>query len=100
MSSSDLPAYRAVLLRDDEPTPRVLTLPSDIDVPPNRVRVPSEFVGASSFDVYELVDDRAWPEEATYQLTSSVPRGIDDLPEHERDRDLPTRFDRGEDSLH
>lgn len=76
-----------MLLRDDGEGPRALTLPTDVEVPPNRIRIPSEFAGASAFDVYELVDDRAWPDEATYQLTSTVPRSLDDLPDHERDLD-------------
>ena len=87
MSASDQPTFRAVLFRDDEATPRELTLPSDVDVPPSRIRIPSEFAGASAFDVFELVDDRGWPGEAAYRLTSTVPRSTDDLPEHERDRD-------------
>ncbi|WP_285116308.1 hypothetical protein [Leifsonia sp. fls2-241-R2A-40a] len=62
-----------------------MTLPTDVDVPPSRIRVPSEFAGASAFDVFELVDDRGWPEEATFQLTSTVPRSTDDLPS-DRDR--------------
>jgi hypothetical protein len=95
----DQPTFRAVLLRDDEATPRALTLPSDVDVPPSRIRVPSDFAGASAFDVYELVDDRGWPGEATYRLTSTVPRSIDDLPDHERglpdhDRDRDRDRDR------
>jgi hypothetical protein len=86
VSASDQPTFRAVLFRDDEATPRELTLPSDVDVPPSRIRIPSEFAGASAFDVFELVDDRAWPDEATYRLTSTVPRSTDDLSEHERGR--------------
>jgi hypothetical protein len=78
-------AFRAVLLGDDGVPANTLTLPSDVDVPPNRIRVPSDFAGASAFDVYELVDDRSWPDEATFQLVSTVPRSTDDLPEHERD---------------
>lgn len=62
----------------------MLTLPTEVDVPPNRIRVPSEFAGASAFEVYELVDDRGWPEEATFQLSSTVPRSTDDLPDRER----------------
>jgi hypothetical protein len=82
---SESRTFRAVLLRDDEDTPRVLTLPRDVDVPPSRIRVPSEFAGASAFDVYELADDRGWPEEATFQLQSTVPRSTDDLPARSRD---------------
>ena len=85
MSISGPHAFRAVLVRDNGEPARTLTLPSDVDVPPSRIRVPSDFVGASAFDVYELVDDRSWPEEATFQLVSTVPRSTDDLPEHERD---------------
>lgn len=85
MSASDQPIFRAVLYRDDEATPRELALPSDVDVPPSRIRIPSEFAGASAFDVFELIDDRDWPGQATYRLTSTVPRSTDDLPEHERD---------------
>lgn len=84
MPASELPVFRAVLYRDDEATPRELTLPSDVAVPPSRIRIPSEFAGASAFDVFELVDDSAWPGEATYRLTSTVPRSTDDLPEHQR----------------
>jgi hypothetical protein len=70
-------------LRDDGRLPRTLTLPTEVDVPPNRIRVPADFAGASAFEVFELVDDRAWPEEATYRLTSTIPRSTEDLPEHE-----------------
>ena len=85
MSISGPHAFRAVLLRANGELVRTLTLPSDVDVPPSRIRVPSEFAGASAFDVFELVDDRAWPDEATFQLVSTVPRSTDDLPDHERD---------------
>lgn len=71
--------FRAMLLRDGKP-PRALTLPSRLDVPPNRVRIPAEFEGASAFDVFELADDRGWPMEATYQLVATVPRSTEDVP--------------------
>lgn len=84
MPASELPVFRAVLYRDDEAIPRELTLPSDVAVPPSRIRIPSEFAGASAFDVFELVDESGWPGEARYRLISTVPRSTDDLPEHER----------------
>ena len=87
MPYSESRTFRAVLLRDDEDAPQVLTLPRDVDVPPSRIRVPSDFAGASAFDVFELADDRGWPEEATFQFLSTVPRSTEDLPSHERGRD-------------
>ncbi|WP_431218253.1 hypothetical protein [Leifsonia xyli] len=68
-----------MLLSDGRP-PRLLRLPSEMDVPPNRIRVPADFVGASAFEVFELADDRGWPAEATYQLVATIPRSTEDLP--------------------
>lgn len=70
-----------MLLRHDGGAPRTLVLPTEVDVPPSRIRVPAEFAGASAFEVFELADDRAWPLEATYQLGSTIPRSTDDLPD-------------------
>ena len=85
--------FRAVLLRGDTEPPRVIALPTEADAPPNRIRVPSDFAGASAFEVYELADDRAWPEEATYRMTSSIPRSTDDFPSLGRSE---SDFDSGE----
>lgn|GEM_PF-619165 len=91
-------SFRAMLLRDGKP-PRGLTLPSRLDVPPNRIRIPAEFAGASAFDVFELADDRAWPAEATYQLVATIPRSTEDLPPATRaDWDL-TDLDSDEEPL-
>ena len=80
VSNSEAWTFTAVLLRDDGAPPRALTLPSEVDIPPNRIRVPADFEGASAFDVFELSDDRGWPAEATYRLVATVPRSTDDLP--------------------
>ncbi|MDR6970935.1 hypothetical protein [Leifsonia shinshuensis] len=79
MSDFQARTFRAVLLRDDGQVPRVLTLPTEVDVPPNRIRVPADFAGASAFEVFELADERRWPEEATYRLVSTIPRSTEDV---------------------
>lgn len=78
--------FRAVLLRHDGDAPHTLTLPSEVDRPPSRIRVPSDTSGVPTFEVYELVDDRGWPTEATFRLVATVPRSTDDVPPHERSR--------------
>lgn len=77
-------SFRAILLRHDGDPPLTLTLPSEVDRPPSRIRVPSDIGGVPTFEVYELVDDRGWPSEATFRLISTVPRSTDDLPSDER----------------
>ena len=81
MSNPGGRTFRAVLLRHDGGSPRTLLVPAGVDVPPSRIRVPAEFVGASAFEVFELADDRGWPLEATYQLGSTIPRSTEDLPD-------------------
>ena len=80
MSNSRARTFRAVLLREDGRPPRAVTLPTEVNVPPSRVRIPAEYVGASAFEVYELADDRGWPAEATYRLVATIPRSTADLP--------------------
>ncbi|WP_374010229.1 hypothetical protein [Leifsonia sp. LS-T14] len=84
MSTSEPRTFRAVLLRDDGQRPRSVRLPTEVDVPPSRIRIPAEFAGASAFEVYELADDRGWPAEATYQLGATIPRSTADIPDGER----------------
>ncbi|MGH1551105.1 hypothetical protein ACRAWB_18785 [Leifsonia poae] len=98
MPESTPATFRAMLLRDGKP-PRVLTLPSRLDVPPNRVRIPAEFAGASAFDVFELADDRAWPAEATYQLVATIPRSTEDVPPETRAEWDVTDLDSDEEPL-
>lgn len=84
VSTSEPWTFRAVLLRDDGQPPRSVTLPTEVDVPPSRIRIPAQFEGASAFDVYELADDRGWPAEATYQLVATIPRSTADIPHGDR----------------
>lgn len=84
MSAYGFGIFRAVLLRDPATPPQTLSLPSEVDVPPSRLRVPCEFEGASAFEVFELADDRSWPEEAVFQLVATVPRSTDELQPGER----------------
>ncbi|MGO4534050.1 hypothetical protein [Leifsonia sp. 2MCAF36] len=80
MSTSGSRTFRAVLLRENGQPPHALTLPTEVDVPPSRIRIPADFAGASAFEVFELADDRGWPDEATYQLVATIPRSTADLP--------------------
>jgi hypothetical protein len=80
VSDSAARTFRAILVRDDGGPPRAVTLPTEVNVPPSRVRIPAEYVGASAFEVFELADDRSWPTEATYRLVATIPRSTADLP--------------------
>jgi hypothetical protein len=83
VSNSRARTFRAVLVRDDGRPPRAVTLPTEVNVPPSRVRIPAEYVGASAFEVFELDDDGGWPAEATYRLVGTIPRSTADLPSRE-----------------
>ncbi|WP_374008508.1 hypothetical protein [Leifsonia sp. LS-T14] len=72
-------AFLAVLL-DDQQTGRdwVIALPACEDFPPLRIHLPTDFEGAAAYDVYELIDQDEWPEQAVYLHRSIIPRTTPD----------------------
>ncbi|MFJ3395300.1 hypothetical protein [Leifsonia aquatica] len=72
------PVFRAVLLHDEDARDRAVLLPAAADRPPALLRVPTVYAGAAAFDVYELVDDTDWPEQALFRHAGTIPRTTTD----------------------
>ncbi|MFK3672346.1 hypothetical protein ACI2IX_19440 [Leifsonia aquatica] len=72
------PVFRAVLRHDEDARDRAVLLPTAGARPPVTLRVPTVYAGAAAFDVYELVDDTDWPEQALFRHAGLVPRTTTD----------------------
>ncbi|MFJ3395364.1 hypothetical protein [Leifsonia aquatica] len=70
--------FRAVLLHDEDARDYSLLVELLDDAAPERLRIPTVYAGAAAFDVYELVDDSDWPEQALFRHTGMIPRTTTD----------------------
>ncbi|GIT81864.1 hypothetical protein LLS1_35330 [Leifsonia sp. LS1] len=71
------PVFRAILLHDEEARDRAVLVPA-ATIPPARLRIPTVYAGAAACDVYELVDDTDWPEQAMFRHAGVNPRTTND----------------------
>ncbi|MFP3467572.1 hypothetical protein [Leifsonia sp. SIMBA_070] len=71
--------FVAVLLHEDSNRDYAVELPRNENLPPRRILIPTDFLGAAAFDAYDLIDASEWPSQAVFCHVEVIPRTVQEV---------------------